>query len=60
VSLGGGMVLSHLGCERPVLRSFYEGGNEAILIACKPEIATAAFRGLAMTKPALLHLVNEY
>jgi len=33
---------------------------EAISIVRKPEIATATLCGLAMTKVALLHLINEY
>ena len=34
--------------------------HEAISIVRKPEIATAFFKGLAMTIVASLHLVNEY
>jgi len=33
--------------------------GESISIALKPEISTATFCGLAMTKVSLLHLVND-
>ena len=44
----------------PVLSPVEGFDIPSALIVCKPEITTATFWGPAMTKVALLHLVNEY